>query len=151
MAVTDWHYIHLPSRKARSFIAGMIPFVKTPKRPWFMKLFTEDAKSRHIHSRWDSNTRQVYSTEEAELEDLLVDDDEMNKLDERTLRRESSSPQVNIPNIVSLETDPILYQDTDSVSTFNMTFPIRNQLSVKFTPKIIPTTYVTPPANHNRS
>jgi hypothetical protein len=37
--------------EARSFIAGMIPFVKSTESLWFMKLFTEDAKLRHLHSR----------------------------------------------------------------------------------------------------
>ncbi len=129
----------------------MIPFVKATESPWFMKLFTEYAKLRHVHSSWDSNTWQVYSAEEAELEDLLADDNEMNKSDGPTLKCDSSLPVVNIPNVVSLEVDPILYQDTDSVSTFNTAHPIRNQPSVKFTPKIIPTTYVTPPANNNIS
>jgi hypothetical protein len=57
-----------------------------------MKLFTEDTKLRHIHSRCDPNTHQVYSAEEAKLEDLLADNDEMNKLYEPTLKRDASSP-----------------------------------------------------------
>jgi hypothetical protein len=55
-----------------------------------MKLFMAEAKLRHIHSRWAPNTRQVFSAEEAELEELLADDDEMNKSDEPTLKRNFS-------------------------------------------------------------
>jgi hypothetical protein len=62
----------------------------------------------------------------------------MNKSDELTLKPNFSSPQVYIPNVASLEEDPVLYQDDDSVSTFNMNHPMRDQPSVKFTPKSYP-------------
>lgn len=69
---------------------------------------------RHIHSRWDPNTRQVFSEEEAELEELLADDDEMNKSDEPSLKRNSSSPEINIPTGAFLSEDPVIYQDDNS-------------------------------------
>jgi len=99
---------------------------------------------RHIHSRWDPNTRQVFSEEEAELEELLADDDEMNKSDEPSLKRNSSSPEINIPTGAFLSEDPVIYQDDDSVSTFNTAqHSIRIQPSVRFTLKVIPTTQAT--------
>ncbi len=109
-----------------------------------MKLFMAEAKLRHIHSRWAPNTRQVFSAEEAELEELLADDDEMNKSDEPTLKRNFSSPEINIPTGAFLSEDPVIYQDDNSVSMFNMAqHAIRTQHSVKFTPKVIPTTQAT--------
>jgi hypothetical protein len=35
----------------RSHIASLIPFLKATESPWFMKLFTEEAKLRHTSSR----------------------------------------------------------------------------------------------------
>jgi hypothetical protein len=104
---------------ARSFIAGLIPFLKATESPWFMKLFSEEAKLQHLHSRWDSTTRQVFLAKEAELEDLVAYDDEMNKSDEPTSQRDSSLVEVNIAQNSSLEENPELYKDDDSVSTFN--------------------------------
>jgi len=131
---------------ARSFIAGLIPFLKATESPWFMKLFSEEAKLRHLHSRWDPTTRQVFSAEEAELEDLLADDDEMNKSDEPTLQGDNSSVEVTIAQISSLEENPELYKDDDSVSTFN---PAQSRLSTQpslsFQPRIIDLTSRNPP------
>jgi len=110
-----------------------------------MKLFSEEAKLRHLHSRWDPTTRQVFSAEEAELEDLLADDDKMNKSDEPTLQRDNSSVEVNIAQISSLEENPELYKDDDSVSTFN---PAQSRLSTQpslsFQPRTIDLTSRNP-------
>jgi hypothetical protein len=50
---------------ARSYIARLIPFLKETASAWFMRLFPEEAKIRHLHSRWDNSTRQAYSAEVA--------------------------------------------------------------------------------------
>jgi hypothetical protein len=123
---------------ARSFIAGLIPFLKATESPWFMKLFSEEAKLRHLHSRWDSTTKQVFSAEEAELEDLLAEDDEMNKSDETTLQWDSSLVEVNIAQISALEESAELYKDDDSVSIFIPTQSrLSTQPSLSFQPRII--------------
>lgn len=124
---------------ARSYIAGLIPFLKETASTWFMHLFSEDAKIRHLHLRWDNKTRQAYSAEEAELEALLADDDEMNKSDEPTLSKPMGHVDVNIPDVSEMETSSILYNDNDLVSTFNSGIKSRRstQPSLSFTLRII--------------
>jgi hypothetical protein len=122
----------------------LIPFISATESPWFLKLFKEEAKVRHAHSRWDPATRQVFSAEEAELEDLLADDDAMNKSDEPTLIRPANPFKVNIPDLLTMETDPTLYKDDDSVSTFQpQTTPLQPSLS--FNPRVVPTSGIPIP------
>jgi hypothetical protein len=52
---------------ARSLIAGFIPFLRHTADPWYMKMFTTEAKLRHSSSKWDQATRQVFSVEEYEI------------------------------------------------------------------------------------
>jgi len=84
---------------ARSYIARLIPYLKDSANPWFMKFFSEEAKLRHMSSRWDQSTRQAYFADEAELEDLLADDDETKQL---------GSVEVNIAHVSSLEKNPTI-------------------------------------------
>lgn len=42
---------------ARSFVAGMIPYLRAMADPWFLKAFTEEAKIRHLNNKWDAKTR----------------------------------------------------------------------------------------------
>jgi hypothetical protein len=123
--------------EARSFIARLIPFLTATESPWFLKLFTKEAKLWHAQSRWDPQTQQVFSAEEAELKDLLTDDDEMNKSDEPTLPCRLDQVDVYISRVANLEKDPSLYREDNSVSTFHpqstATLP-----SISFNPKVIP-------------
>ncbi len=70
--------------EARSIIAGLIPFLRYTSDPWYMSMFTTEAKFRHATSKWDQVTRQVFSAEEFEIDEYLADDDEYNKTDEPT-------------------------------------------------------------------
>jgi hypothetical protein len=66
---------HLENKvDARSHIARLIPFLNATKRPWFMKLFSEEAKLHHMTSCWDAKTRQAFSKED-EIDNLLTDND----------------------------------------------------------------------------
>jgi len=67
---------------ARSFITGLIPFIKATHSPWFLKFSSKESQLRHLSSVWDKDTRQVYSAEEAELDGFLEDDDELNMMDD---------------------------------------------------------------------
>ena len=64
--------------EARSIIAGLIPFLRHTANPWYMKMFTTEAKYRHASSKWDQATRQVFSIAEFEIDEFLADDDEYN-------------------------------------------------------------------------
>jgi hypothetical protein len=89
-----------------------------------------------MNSRWDRATRQAYSVGEMELEDLLANDDKMNKSDEPTLQKREGQVEFNIPQVSSFDRDPALYKDDNSVSTFNSKphAPIYQQPSMMFTP-----------------
>jgi hypothetical protein len=104
--------------EVRAHIAGLIPFLKETANPWFMRLFTEEAKIRHFSYHWDTKTKQAYSAEEAELDIFLLGDDEMNLTEEQNI-------DIQIPPIATKET-PAMYQDTDSVCTFHPVTPSDN-------------------------
>jgi hypothetical protein len=115
---TTFTFLPENEEEARFFIAGLIPFISATESPCFLKLLIEEAKARHAHSRWDPATRQVFSAKEAELEELLAEDNETNKSDEPTLVQQSTHVEVNVPNISYVKNNPILHKDNDSVSTF---------------------------------
>jgi hypothetical protein len=133
--------------EARSIIAGLIPFLKHTADPWYMKMFTTEAKYRHASSKWDQETRQVFSVEEYEIDEFLADDDEYNKTDEptaerpiRDTNRDESYIQVQIPIVLDPEDSPKMYEDADSVSIFHQTekaSPCSVSPSKRFTPKIV--------------
>jgi hypothetical protein len=131
---------------ARSLIAGLIPFLRHTADPWYMKMFTTEAKLRHSSSKWDQETRQVFSVEEYEIDEFLADDDEYNKTDEPTAERpirntaqDDSHILIQVPIIIDPEESPKIYEDTDSVSTFrpNDPSPASISPSKSFTPKIV--------------
>jgi hypothetical protein len=70
---------------ARSFVVGLIPYIKVTHSSWFLKFFSEDAQLRHLHSICDKETRQAYLDEEAELDGFLAGDDEFNMTDSPSL------------------------------------------------------------------
>jgi hypothetical protein len=64
--------------EARSVIAGLIPFFKATYSPWFLHIFfSEEAKLRHATSTRDPITKSAYSAEEAKLDGILGEDNEM--------------------------------------------------------------------------
>jgi hypothetical protein len=130
---------------AHSFCAGLIPFLRETASPWFLRAFTEEAKVNHAANKWDPKTRQIFSADEVEVEEYLAEDDEMNKTDEPTLAKPKKNQdeyvKVNVPRVAEHESFPTMYNDNDSVSTFNpstpTTVPTSHQPSSVFTPKII--------------
>jgi hypothetical protein len=101
---------------ARSFVAGLIPFIKATHSQWFLKFFSEEAQLRHLNSTWDSETRQADSAKEAELYGFLADDDELNMTDEpSSICTCSNHPEHSASRVTNLETLPTLYWDSDSV------------------------------------
>jgi DNA-binding transcriptional regulator GbsR (MarR family) len=130
---------------ARTLVAGLIPFLRDTVDKWYLSAFTEHAKLRHQSSKWDPNTRQVYSVEEGVVDDYLAEDDELNKSDEPTVVRQASRVvldeseiQVNVPVILDPEDFPKMYQDEDSVSTFRskMSSPSLRPSSI-FRPQVV--------------
>jgi hypothetical protein len=132
---------------ARNIIAGLIPYLHYTGDPWYMSMFTIEAKYRHASSKWDQASRQVFSIEEFEIDEFLADDDEYNKTDEPTAERpnrttvmDESHIQINVPIIIDPEESPKMYKDDDSFSTFHQQEPSSPTLvspSKSFTPKIV--------------
>jgi hypothetical protein len=83
---------------------------------------------RHTFTIWDTKTRQAYSAEEAELENLLDDNNELNCTDNHSM--DEKKVEVHIQPVADLETFPTIYKDTDWVSTFNpVTLPDKSMAS----------------------
>jgi hypothetical protein len=104
------------------------------------------SKVLHASDKCDPNTRQAYSAEECEFDEFLAEDDEYNKSDEPTVVRDtpktrSENIQVIVPTVSEYEKFPTIYNDTDSVSTFQPSTPTTaasfHQPSSTFTPKIV--------------
>jgi hypothetical protein len=116
---------------------------------------------RHATSRWDPVTKSAYSAEEAELDGILGEDEEMFISEGKTLPREKTSPDIEIstPQVAEREGFPKMYADDDTVSTFNP-LGMRNLVttSTVFMPKVLnldthnaqPTTPAAIPANVNQ-
>ncbi len=115
--------------EANNLIAGLVPFLKDNGHPFHLKMFTPEALQRQARARWNSATREADSEIDAELANLLAEDDELNFTDEPTLERsEPSLPQVyhqdqqnvsvHIPSFPR-EHMPSMHHDDDSISTFH--------------------------------
>jgi len=118
------NFCFLPEHEsdARTIIAGLVPFLNDSYDPWYLKAFSTEAKQRHFSSHWDHNTRQVFSAEEAEISDILAEDNELNHTDipTETNRNSAQSNQnvdFQVPRV--FESSPHLTEDDDSVSTFH--------------------------------
>lgn len=108
---------------AHSHVAGLMPFLKETADPWFMRLFSEEAKLHHVTSRWDTKTWQEFSAEKTELDCFLEDDDEFNFTGDKHEQSGNNTPEVTIQKMSELESFPLLYKDTDSESTFHPSPP----------------------------
>jgi hypothetical protein len=99
----------------------LVPYLRATADPWFLKAFTEEAKMRHINSTWDAKTRQIFSAEEAAMDGFLSQDDRLNKTDEPTLPKQVKETHIefNVPQVADSKSFPAMYNDQDSVSTFN--------------------------------
>jgi hypothetical protein len=128
---------------ARSMVAGIIPFLRDTADNWYFSFFSEDAKLCHKLSKWNPNTREVYSAVEGLIDDYLADDNRLNMSDEPTVMRSATrvvlyetNIQVYVPQVSDLETFPKMCRDTDSVSTFRSKAAPICPPSATFHPKI---------------
>jgi hypothetical protein len=96
-------------------------------------MFTPEALQRQARSRWNSETREVDSETDAELANLLAEDDDLNLTNEPTLEKtkvqevEEATDPVSVQlSSVPLEHIPIMHPDDDSISTFHQGKTINN-------------------------
>lgn len=112
--------------EANNLIAGLVPFLKDNGHSFHLKMFTPEALQRQAKSKWNWDTREADSEIDAELANLLAEDDDLNFTDEPTLEKvedqitENNEPVVNvhIPEFPA-EHMPSMQPDEDSVSTFH--------------------------------
>lgn len=121
----------LPENEAdtRSFVAGLIPYIKATHSSWFLKLFSEDSQLQHLNLTWNSTTRQAYSAEEAELDGFLTVNDELNMLEDSGGLDMDALMEHNIKKVANQEQVPTLYNDNYSVSTFHKVTPGSSTIS----------------------
>jgi hypothetical protein len=91
---------------ARMYIAGLVPYLKHTADPWYMNLFTQDARNLHRSNQWDPNTRQVFSTEEADLKSYIFEDAELNFPDTPTLAPANGQS----PALISTQNENVKFQ-----------------------------------------
>jgi hypothetical protein len=118
-------FTFLPDNESdgRMYIAGLIPFLRASSDSWFLQFFSEEAKYNHHHNVWDPSTRQIFSTDEADINSFLCEDDAQNLSDEPTAMKASNVVSMNsevefcVPDVEATSGKPAMYED-DSVSTF---------------------------------
>jgi len=120
--------------EAHNLIAGLVPFLKDNGHAYHLKMFNPEALQRQAKARWNQETREADSETDAELANLLAEDDDLNFTNEPTLEKPDSSEllegnetdpivSVQIPP-VSSEHIPQIGREDDSVSTFHPGAPI---------------------------
>jgi hypothetical protein len=155
--VLNFSFLPENDSDARTVIAGLIPLIRDTCDPWYLTMFTNEAKLRHASSKWDAESRQVYSAEEGEIEEFLAVDDEMNKTDEptadrpRKFFRDESYITINVPKVADGPKQTI-YNDVDSVSTFHQVSQVDPPAQTsKPQPSISITTSTTVPSSSSNT
>jgi hypothetical protein len=54
--VVSFTFLPENDSEARTIVAGLIPFLKDTSSPWYLSMFTAEAKIRHASSKWDPET-----------------------------------------------------------------------------------------------
>jgi hypothetical protein len=117
--------------EANNLIAGLVPYLRDHGHNFHLKMFTPEALQRQAKSEWNRTTREADSETDAELANLLAEDDDLNFTDEPTMEKvkatdihqdepnhEEAFVSVQVPNF-SAEHMPSMNLDEDSVSTFH--------------------------------
>jgi hypothetical protein len=116
--------------EANNLIAGLVPYLKDHGYLFHLKMFTPEALQRQAKAKWNRLTREADSKTDAELANLLAEDDDLNFTDEPTTDKvkvpeahqntdsQDTYVSVQIPDFSS-EHIPSMNPDDDSVSTFH--------------------------------
>jgi hypothetical protein len=104
----------LPENKAeaRMYIAGLAVCIRDTLGESALSPFMAEAVERHVDSVFNSESRQIFSTMDIWVHNLLVLDNEFNFMETATEKRQAEEVQVDVEEI------PTIYRDTDLVSTF---------------------------------
>ncbi|MFN9981232.1 MAG: hypothetical protein ACK53Y_15005, partial [bacterium] len=88
--------------EANNLIAGLVPYLKDHGYLFHLKMLTPEALQRQAEEKWNRLTREADSKTDAELANLLAEDDDLNFTDEPT------TDKVKVPEA---------HQNTDSQDT----------------------------------
>jgi len=120
--------------EAHNLIAGLVPFLKDNGHAYHLKMFNLEALQRQAKARWNQETREADSETDAELANLLAEDDDLNFTNEPTLEKPDRSELLEgneTDSIVSVQIPPVssehipqIGREDDSVSTFHPGAPI---------------------------
>ncbi len=101
--------------QGRMFASSLIPYLRTVN-PWYLSMFSEDARNRHCRNHWEPTKNQLFSTDESGMNDHIYIDDNLYCSDEpMTTRPAKDKTASNNPDI---QVDIPVLKDTDSISTF---------------------------------
>ncbi len=117
--------------KANNLIAGLVPYLKDHGHHFHLKMFSPEALQRKAKAKWNRTTREADSETDAELANLLAEDDDLNFTDKPTLdkvivqhnpqkNKDESNPLVSV-QVPAFPTEPMpsMNPDKDSVSSFH--------------------------------
>jgi hypothetical protein len=112
--------------EANNLIAGLVPFLKDNGHSFHLKMFTPEALQRQAKSKWNWDTREADSKTDAELANLLTEDDDLNFTDEPTLEKAEAQTRQTQEQVVDIhvpvfpsEHMPSMQPDEESVLTFH--------------------------------
>jgi hypothetical protein len=71
--------------EANNLIAGLVPFLQDSGHSFHLKMFTPEALQRQAKAKWNPETREADSETDAELANLLAEDDGLNFTNKPTL------------------------------------------------------------------
>ncbi len=140
----------------RMYVAGLIPYLRSID-PWFLTMFTEDARNMHRLSHWDEQSKQIFSSDELGMGDNVYEDDDLNCSDEPTAIRPevgSTRPiEVVIPEVEITGIKPTMFNDKDSVSTFRSKYKetANNPVQAPKRSKVKPSVQFSPHASTTAS
>jgi hypothetical protein len=77
--------------EAHNLIAGLVPFLKDNGHSFHLKMFNPEALQRQAKAKWNAVTREADSETDAELANLLAEDNDLNFTDEPTLEKVDTS------------------------------------------------------------
>jgi hypothetical protein len=126
-AIVNFQFHPENASEANNLIAGLVPFLRDSGHSFHLKMFTPEALQRHAKAKWNPETREADSETDAELANLLAEDDDLNFTNEPTLEKaiklhdqttKNTSVTSNIPSFPK-EHMPSMHNEDDSVSTFH--------------------------------
>jgi hypothetical protein len=117
--------------EANNLIAGLVPYLKDHGHHFHLKMFSPEVLQRQAKAKWNRTTREADSETDAELANLLAEDDDLNFTDKPTLdkvivqhnpqkNKDESNPLVSV-QVPAFPTEhmPSMNPDKDSVSSFH--------------------------------